>query len=264
VAPPHEHLLDLHALLARRRDRLVGLGLVVDQLAVAVVAVDRHQDVALRVGDPAAAGRTAEPAEHLGVDHAEAGAREHRHRQLGEHRQVERHAVAGFDAGKLRQERGELVHPVVEVVVGDRLDLLVLGLRDPDEGRLVGARLEVAIDAVDGRVQLAADEPLPKRRVAGVEDRVPLGIPREQIRVLGEALGEALLAETLEDRRVVRVRLCDKALRRLDVLLFTPVNGDVRVGGRGRAAGVSCVGRGALWSHPSSFPHSSLRAIDLT
>ncbi len=42
---------------ARNLDRLVGLGLVVDQLAVAVVAVHRHQDLALRVGHPVAARR---------------------------------------------------------------------------------------------------------------------------------------------------------------------------------------------------------------
>ena len=65
VAPPDEHLVDLEALLARRRDRLVGLDLVVDQLAVAVVAVHRDEDPALRVGDPVAARRAAEAAEHL-------------------------------------------------------------------------------------------------------------------------------------------------------------------------------------------------------
>src|SRR5215216_4367218 len=68
VAAPDQHLVDLVAHLPGRLHRLVGVGLVVDELAVAVVAVHRHEDLALRVLEPAPARRTAEPAEHLGMD----------------------------------------------------------------------------------------------------------------------------------------------------------------------------------------------------
>ena len=105
VASPDEHLVDVDAEFARRRHRLVGLGLVVDQLAVAVVAVHRHQDVARRVGDAVPAGGAAEPAEHLGVDDTQPGAGEHRDGQLGDHRQVEGHPVADGHAGQRRAAR---------------------------------------------------------------------------------------------------------------------------------------------------------------
>jgi len=49
------------------------------------------------------------------------------------------------------------------------------------------------VDAVDARVQLAADPPLPERRVRRVEDRVPLPVPGEELGVLLEALREVLL-----------------------------------------------------------------------
>ena len=101
MPPPHQHLLDLDALLAGSRHRLVGLDLVVDQLAVAVVAVHGDEDPALRVGDPAPAGGTAEPTEDLRVDDAHPGAGEHGHGQLGDHRQMEGHPVAGLDAGEV-------------------------------------------------------------------------------------------------------------------------------------------------------------------
>src|SRR6266699_6093222 len=73
-APPDKHLVDLLALLAGRRDRLVGLDLVVGKLAGAVVAVHRDQDAAAGVGDPVAAGGAAEPAENLRVNDPEPGA----------------------------------------------------------------------------------------------------------------------------------------------------------------------------------------------
>ena len=120
VPPPDQHLVDLGAFLARRRHRLVGLDLVVDQLAAAVVAVHRHQHAAARVGDPVAAGVAAEPAEHLGVDHPEPGAGEHRHGQFGDHRQVEGNPVTGPEAAEVAQQRGEFVHPAVQLLIGDR------------------------------------------------------------------------------------------------------------------------------------------------
>ena len=60
----------------------VGVDLVVDQLAVAVVTVHRDQDAAARIGDPITARGAAEAAEHHRSGHAQTGAGEHRHRQL--------------------------------------------------------------------------------------------------------------------------------------------------------------------------------------
>ena len=251
VPPPHQHLLDLLTLRARGRDRLVGLGLVVDELAVARVRVHRHQDPALRVGHPMTTRRAREPAEHLGVDHTHASARQHRDRQLRHHRQMERHPVTGLHAGEITQQRRELVHPSVELLVGDLLRLLVLALRHPDQRVLVTTRWQVPIDAVHARVQMPADPPLPERRVARVQNRVPLAIPRQHLRVLDEAVRVMLLAEALKDRRVRRVRLRDERWRRRVVLLLAPMNRDLRLrhGRLGNLRGRRCV---ILYSHCST------------
>jgi hypothetical protein len=164
------------------------------------------------------------------MDHAEPGAGEHRDGQLGQHRKVEGRPVADPDAAEVPQERSELVDPTVELLIGDLLGLLVLRLRHPDQGRLVRAAGQVAVDAVDAGVQPSPNEPLPERRVARVQRRVPLRIPDEEIRVLPEALREALLAEPLEDRPIGRVGLNDERRRRLVVLLLPPVHGDLRLG----------------------------------
>ena len=227
---PDQNLLDIEAAVVRHRERLVRLDLVVEQLAFAVVAVHRHQDATLRVGDPPAARGTAEPAEHLRVDDAKAGARKHRDRQLGDHWQVEGDPVTGLHATEVPEECRELVHPTVELLVGDRFRLLVLGLRHPDERRLVVARSQMAVDAVEAGVQASADEPLPERGVAGVKRRVPVRVPIEQVRVLLEALREVLLAETLEDGRIGRVRLRDERRWGVEVFLLPPVNSDLSLG----------------------------------
>ena len=56
---------------------------------------------------------------------------------------------------------------VVELLVGDRRDLAVVGLEDDRD--LVGLRREVPVEAVVRRVQLAVVEPLEERRVRLVE-----------------------------------------------------------------------------------------------
>src|ERR1039457_5455552 len=86
------------------------------------------------------------------------------------------------------------------------------------------------VHAVIRGIQLAADEPLPERRVARVERRVPGGIPAEQVRILLEAVREMLLAEPLEDSRVSRIGLLNELRGRVVVLLLAPVHRDLRLG----------------------------------
>src|SRR5205823_4262286 len=105
-----------------------------------------------------------------------------------------------------------------------------LGLRHPDERRLVAIGGQVAVDAVVTGVQPAADEPLPERRIARIQRRLPVRVPGQQVGVLLEALGEVLLGETLQDRGVARVRLADELRRRWVEVLLPPVDGDLRLG----------------------------------
>src|ERR1700686_3768112 len=203
---------------ASHRHRLVGLGFVVDELAVAVVPIHGHEDAALAVGHAAATGRAAEPAEHLVVDHPEAGAGEHRNRKIRNHRHMKGDAVADVHSAKPAQECSKLIDPFVELLIGDRLGFLAFGLGDPDERRLVASLRKMAINAVDARVEPATDEPLPERRIAGVQRGVPVLVPREQVRVLLEALGEVLLAEAFADAGVACIRLSDELWWRGEVI----------------------------------------------
>ena len=99
----------------------------------------------------------------------------------------------------------------VELLVSYGLCAFGLRLGDPDKRRLVGLGREVAVDAVVTGVEPAPDEPLPKRRVGGVESGMPVRVPVEQVGVLPEALGKALFAEALVNGGLRRVRLADEA-----------------------------------------------------
>ena len=144
--------------------------------SAAIAAVGGDQHLRLRVVDPVAQRLGREAAEDDRVDGADPGAGEHRDRQLGGHRHVDRDAVALRDAERL-EHVGELVHLPVEVPVG--VGLPVAGLAYPDERGLVAARpLDVPVDAVVRGVELPADEPLRVGRVP-LEHLVPLHEPVE-------------------------------------------------------------------------------------
>ncbi len=160
--------------------------------AAAVAAVGGDDDLGLAVLEPRGEGVGGEAAEDDRVRCADARAGQHRHDGLGDHRHVDRDPVAGGDA-EVGQRVGGLADEVLQLGVGDRA--LVLGgvvdrLADEVEGDLVAASgLDVAVDAVVGGVELAADEPLRERRVVPVQDAVPAGVPREALGLLGpEAL----------------------------------------------------------------------------
>src|SRR5258708_23992549 len=124
-------------------DGIVGLDLVIDELAAAVVAIHRDQDAAARVRGPGAAGIAAEAAEYLRVNDPQPGTRQHGDRQLRHHRHVQRYPVAGLQAERVAQYGGELVHLAEQLRVTDVHVVVGLQLRHEDARGLVRAPLRV-------------------------------------------------------------------------------------------------------------------------
>ncbi len=147
-------------------------------------------NVALRIVDAIAQRLGAEATKHDGVHGADASAREHRNRQLGNQREVDRDAVAALHAERLHHV-GELTDLTIQVEVGQRP--AIARLTFPDDRRLVAPRSpDVTIDAVDARVEGAADEPFRMRRFP-VEYLRPLGEPLQFVgKACPESLGIAL------------------------------------------------------------------------
>ena len=110
------------------------------------------------------------------MNRADARAAEHGHGGFGNHRHVDRHAVALLDAERF-QDVGELADLRVQFRVGDALHVL-LRFALPDDGGLVAARLEMAVEAVHRDVELAVVKP-------GVLDFPRGGVPVELARVPG-------------------------------------------------------------------------------
>ena len=109
-----EHVLDARGVL----DRLVDRGLERHGRATAILPVGRDDELGLRVVDARAQRFGGEPGEDDGVRGADACAREHGHDSLGDHRQVDRHAVPRGDAELGEGVRG-LAHLALQLGVGD-------------------------------------------------------------------------------------------------------------------------------------------------
>ena len=123
-------------MLGRPLQRLVDVDLESAGLAAPVAAVGGDDQLRLGVVDAVGERLGGEPAEDDGVRRADAGAGEHRDRQLGNHRHVDGDPVAAPDA-ELLQRVGGPVHLEIEIVVGD--DLAVARLALPVVGDLVAA-----------------------------------------------------------------------------------------------------------------------------
>jgi tRNA(Ile2) C34 agmatinyltransferase TiaS len=91
------------------------------------------------------------------VHGADARAGEHRVDRFGDHRQVDADAVALLHAVAAQHVR-EPADLLVQLAVGDVLVLAGL-VGDPQDRGLLTALDEMAVDAVEARVELATEEP---------------------------------------------------------------------------------------------------------
>ena len=155
----HDHRL--HG--GRALDGLVDVGLEFDDLAAPPAAVGGDDELGATVIDTVLDGLGAEAAEDDGVNCADPRTGEHRDHGLGDHRQVERDPIAGPDAHVFKNMR-EPADVEMQLLVSDRAD--IAGLAFEDQRSLVfPGRAEVAVDAIFGDIQFAADKPLRMRRL---------------------------------------------------------------------------------------------------
>ena len=175
-----EDRLDVRALL----DRGIGVLLQRDRLAVPVADVASDEHPAVGVKDAVAQRLGGEAAEDYAVYRADVRAREHRDRELGDHREIYADTVTLLDTALLEHVR-EAAYLVEHLLVGVGAARARL-VRLPDDRELVAPpALDVAVETVVGDVELAPGKPLNLLifLVPG-EDLVPLLIPVERLRHL--------------------------------------------------------------------------------
>jgi len=149
--------------------RRVDIGLERHALAAAQALVGGDDDIRSRILDAAGERLGREAAEHHRMDGADARAGEHGVGRLGDHRQIDGDAVAALGA-VLFQNIGEAANLFVQLGVGDvARHRRVVAF--PDDRGLVGARGEVAVDAVHRDIGRAVLVPF-NRDVMRVEARV--------------------------------------------------------------------------------------------
>ncbi len=183
-----QHVLD--RLGARRRQRLVHVGLERHLLAAAHAFVRRDHDGRRAVRDAPGERIGREAAEDHGMDRTDPRAREHGDGGFGNHRQVDGDAVALLHAQALQRIR-ELADAVIELAVRDVLrDLGVVAF--VDERRLVAARGEMPVEAVVRDVELAVVVPADVEVVRVETDVLHPGVRLHPVDALAHAGPEAL------------------------------------------------------------------------
>ncbi len=136
------------------------------------------------------------------MNHPEPGTRQHGNRQLRNHRKVQRHAIAGLETGEITQHRRNFVDPRPKLLIGNRLVSLILGFRCEDQRRFIPVFGQMPVNTVVAGVELSAHEPLPERRVAGIQGGMPVLVPAQHVGIFFETLREFIAAEPLVDRRI--------------------------------------------------------------
>ena len=202
VALEHEHVGAGRAILHAFVDRLLER----EEFAAAVAAVHRDDRLRLRVVDAVADGFGREAAEHDRVNEAEAGAGQDGHRELRDHRHVDRDRVAALESHAL-EHVGEAADFGEQLTVGDAADLdgfaVGGGLAFVDDRNLIAEALgDLCVETVVGHVGLAVHEPAEERLLGFVDDLGPRLEPREllgfvgpeAIRVLDRAVVEGVVA----------------------------------------------------------------------
>src|SRR5437773_4001861 len=194
-------LYDDNLLYARSLlNRLVTYLLQLDHVPSTQSSVGRDEELGVRVHEPFCQRICAEAGEDYSKACAQSGCRQHHHRKLRDHREVESDRVALLDPVALAENVRDPVHLVIEVAVGELADLsrsvLVDGLALPDHGHLVPApRSEVSVQAELGRVELSACEPFVEGRVGIVENPAPRLVPFQFLGYTGPEIGRASCRE---------------------------------------------------------------------
>ena len=138
-----------------------------------------------------------------------------------------------LQTAEIAQQRREFIHSHIELAVGDGYGRFGFRFRNKDERRFVLVLGEVPVHAVVRGVDLAADEPLPERWIAGVERGVPVLVPAQQIGIVTEAFREIFLAEAFVDVGIGQVCLADKLRGGIIVFLLPPMHCDLSLAGLG-------------------------------
>ena len=198
----YQHGIDLGA----PGDRFIDIGLERNQLAAALAAIGGDDEAAGGILQPAVQRLGREAAEDDAVDRADPGAGEHRHRRLGNHRQIEGDAVA-FPGAERLQAIGHAHHVGVQFAIGDVAgDPGLVAL--PDDCGLVRPGGEMPVDGIVAEVEDAILIPFDIDRIVGpVADRGRRRHPIEPLRLLTP---EAV--RILQRSPVQRIILCSGAV----------------------------------------------------
>ncbi|MNM79754.1 hypothetical protein D3C81_916990 [compost metagenome] len=186
----HQH--GFHGVGAGQLQCGVDVGLQRHLLATTQAFIGGDDQLAGAVADAVGDGVGGKPTKHHRVDRTDAGAGQHGHGGVDDHRQVDGDAVALLDAERT-QCVAQAADAFVQLAVGDLLRRAVRAIGLEQDGGLVTTRGQLPVQAVDADVELTVLEPLDAEIVELVADVLDLGrlyVPIQALSGLGpECIG---------------------------------------------------------------------------
>ncbi|MNV69135.1 hypothetical protein D3C71_1620300 [compost metagenome] len=125
------------------------------------------------------------------MDRTDTRASQHGHRGVDDHRQVDGDPVAFLDT-EIAQCVAEPAGALIQLAIGDALRRCIGAVRFEQQGDLVAAFVELAIQAVDAGVELAVFEPFDAEIVELVADVLDAGRFLEPVQALGGLAPEGI------------------------------------------------------------------------
>ncbi len=248
----------LHARAVPVGECHVDGGLERTDLALAVAAVGGDDELRAGIVDAGAQAVGGEPAEHDGVDRAEPRDGEHRRDRLGDHRHVDRDAIALADA-----ESFEHVRQTLDLVgqLGVRHMAGVSRLALPQQGDAVAVScLDVSVEAVVGDVEPPVGEPRRERRVGPVEHLGERGVPVQLPGLFSPealAIGRGVLVQVCRRDGVRRelLRRCEPPTL-IEEVIDLAAHARSFAGRTGRRVGTRAAKTGSIYPAPLSVTTS--------
>src|SRR5208337_3895909 len=104
----------------------------------------------------------------------------------------------------------KLIHPHIQFLIGDMLDLLALVFRDKMDCCFVLVLGQMPVYTIVACIDLSSDKPLETWRVTGIEGCMPILVPGQQIGIFLKTVWKVLQCKPVVNSLIRHVRLSNK------------------------------------------------------
>ncbi len=146
--------------------------------------------------------------------------------QFCRHGHMQCYTVACFESAEILQHCCEFIHPYPKFLIGDMIHSFLFQFRHKVDGCFVAVFCQMSVYTVVGGIDQTALEPFVAGSIAGIQNRIPVFVPVQQIRVFLVAVRHIFQGHALIYAFVRHICLGNEFSGRGIHLLLFPVGRD--------------------------------------